>query len=163
MRQLCGSGRVIALEPDPVNRARLERTLVLNDARDVQVIAKAAGARDEVVVLRRYEHRPTSSTVEGTDKGSPYSEIRVPAITLDTLSSQVGLPRLVKMDVERTEADALRGAPRLLREVRPVWIVELHGDEGHQAVDILREAGYRIRSLNKAESRIYREHILAEP
>lgn len=89
--------------------------------------------------------------------------------TLDRLLEQSAAPRLVKIDVEHAEAEVLRGAERLLREVRPVWLVELHGAEGQRAMELLGEAGYRVSALGKGHPAARGRpaggpaHIVAEP
>jgi hypothetical protein len=89
--------------------------------------------------------------------------LQVPVRTLDALLAQAGAPRLIKLDVEGAEAEILRAAPQMLTEVRPHWIVEVHGEAGRDAVAQLQAAGYRIRLLNAAERRTHQEHILAVP
>lgn len=55
------------------------------------------------------------------------SVTRVPVITLDRLSEEVGLvPDLIKIDVEGAEAEALTGACGLARRHRPRFLVEMH-------------------------------------
>ena len=157
MRKHCGPDNVYALEPDPSNRDRLQRVLAMNGVDDIEVIPNAAGPEDGMLELARQEHAPAASVTGGS------GGIRVPVTTLDTLAEQVGPPHLVKMDVEGAEAGILRGAPKLLHEIRPRWILELHGKAGQEAVDILGRAGYQIHYLNRAESRTHQEHILALP
>lgn len=55
--------------------------------------------------------------------------------------------RLVKVDVEGFEPSVLRGARRLLREVRPLWLLETHRAalaEREQMAALLTPAGYRL-------------------
>lgn len=78
-----------------------------------------------------------NSGVEGTRKVGvrPLDDIAPP----DT--------RLVKVDVEGFEPSVLRGASRVLRDVRPVWLLETHraalsGRE--QMAALLKPEGYRL-------------------
>lgn len=55
--------------------------------------------------------------------------------------------RVVKVDVEGFEAAVLRGATRLLRDVRPVWLLEAHRgktDQTREVADLLTAQGYRL-------------------
>ncbi|MEM4217778.1 MAG: FkbM family methyltransferase, partial [Candidatus Methanomethylicaceae archaeon] len=56
---------------------------------------------------------------------APSGDIACDVVRLDDLLERFPPPRLVKMDIEGGEDDALAGASRLLSEVRPVWVVEL--------------------------------------
>jgi FkbM family methyltransferase len=144
LRTVAGPGRVVAVEPDPANLARLRRHLSENGADDVRVIPAAAGARPGKGQLNRRDGHPSETRV--ISAGSGPCEV----VTLDGLLDHVPVPGLVKMDVEGAEADVLAGAPQLLEKIRPVWIIELHGAGGAQAVSLLRQAGYRVAALDAA-------------
>ena len=156
MRRQCGPGKVFALEPDPWNRARMERILEMNGIDGIEVIPEAAGARDGFAKLTRYANHPAMTDVG--DAGN----LTVPIVTLDSLLEQLGPPRLIKMDVEGAEAEILRASPRMVGEVRPAWVLELHEKAGEEAVRILSAAGYRVRALNPVERKTHQQHVLAE-
>jgi FkbM family methyltransferase len=72
--------------------------------------------------------------------------------TLDDEWRRTGVaPAIVKIDVEGAEAEVIRGAAALLREVRPILFLELHMDElerrGESTKALLAQlasAGYRF-------------------
>lgn len=156
-RRVAPGIRVVAVEPDPHNRERLEQNLALNAATDVVVVplAVAAEARD----VRFGQAGMHGHLGEG--------ELVVHAVPLDALARQYGVPQLVLMDIQGAEADALDGAEWLLHDVRPTWLVELHGEEGARAARRLRDAGYRLETPDpRAEAtelveRLGRTHVLA--
>ena len=54
------------------------------------------------------------------------------------------VPGLIKIDIDGGEVDALKGAARILREIRPHLIVETHSPALEEACGLLMcEAGYR--------------------
>jgi hypothetical protein len=55
LRECCGPDRVWAVEPDPVNRARLERILALNAVTNVHVLPVAVGPYNGVLGLVRHD------------------------------------------------------------------------------------------------------------
>src|SRR5215831_13226179 len=55
-------------------------------------------------------------------------------------------PSFIKMDIEGAEIDALRGMPRLLREVRPVLVLE-QSPADMRCHALLAEAGYSAVDL----------------
>jgi FkbM family methyltransferase len=149
--------RITAVEPFPPVRADLVANLALNDLDATVVeaaVSHAAGtATFEVLdrdVLNRLAPPGTSAGTGGTTTG-----ITVPVTTLDEL---VGgdPPALVKIDVEGSELDVMRGARRLLADpVRaPVLLFEHAGHGTHfgttpaQVRRFLEELGYRIYLLD---------------
>lgn len=110
--------RVVALEPLPL----CERLLRLIHGRDPQVhlVGAAAGSRCGRALLHVNLANPTVCTLS-TDfvrasvgapgwKGQQWdARIEVPIMTLDALIAAHGVPRFVKIDVEGSEPDVLRG------------------------------------------------------
>jgi hypothetical protein len=59
-------------------------------------------------------------------------------------------PDLLKIDIEGGEGLALQGMKRLIDEHKPIFIIELHGEEAAKSVwDTLKAAGYLVRKLQK--------------
>lgn len=68
--------------------------------------------------------------------------LTVPCITLDEAAAAEGMPDFVNMDIEGSEADALRGASSLL-EAGVSWLIEFHSQDSYdQCLAILKDAGY---------------------
>jgi FkbM family methyltransferase len=110
--------RVVALEPLPL----CQRILRLIHGRDPQVslVAAAAGSRAGRALLHVNRANPTVSTLSAAfvraTCGAPGWEsqewdarIEVPVVTLDQLVAAHGPPRFVKIDVEGSESEVLRG------------------------------------------------------
>ncbi|HEV3047165.1 MAG TPA: FkbM family methyltransferase [Solirubrobacteraceae bacterium] len=93
-------------------------------------------------------------------------QIEVPVSTFDAQLAEHPAPALVKMDVEGAEAAALRGAARLLSQVRPILLCELHGT-ADAVMDVLDGHDYEVATVGEPgvsprEARWY-VHILATP
>jgi hypothetical protein len=69
-------------------------------------------------------------------------------MTLDGLLERFPAPAVLKMEEEGGEASALRGAAKLVEEVRPVWLLEVPGAEGLPAVTRLQQAGYKVQRID---------------
>lgn len=143
MRRVAGFGRIVAIEPDPESFSILKKHLTINGYEDVVTLPVAVGARQGRVRLERVPGGPSQTKVVECDNGE-FNQI-----TLDDLLDRFPAPGVVKMDIEGAEADALAGGTRLLEEIRPVWIIELHGYQGEQALKQLRKAGYQIMRIDK--------------
>lgn len=89
-------------------------------------------------------------------------EVDVEVVTLDGL--ELSPPDVVKIDVEGSEIDVLRGAARLLREHGPTLIVELH-ETNVEVCEILDGAGYAVENLEGPGPVVDAGavHILARP
>ena len=115
-------GKVLALEPDTSNRRQLERNLSLNGISNCTVVSKAAWSSveeigwhaDSVPVWRRPDRLELMSSVPGVTIDSLVADLRLPAINW------------IKMDIEGTELEALRGAEDVLRRFHPSLFIEIH-------------------------------------
>jgi len=93
-------------------------------------------------------------------------ELEVPATSLDEYISAGERLDFVKIDVEGAEGRVLAGMQRLLREARPLVLIEFHDDEGWDGRRHLLDAGYRLETLDgqpvpPGARRVY--HCLARP
>ncbi|MEW6094599.1 MAG: FkbM family methyltransferase, partial [Chloroflexota bacterium] len=101
------------------------------------------------------------------------SEVTVEGISLDEFCFGKGnpLPQVVKMDIEGGEVLALPGMRRLLAEVRPLMLMELHGPESSRlAWETLTAAGYEICWMRNGfplvpslEAMGWKAYIIAKP
>jgi len=155
------SGRVIAFEPSPRERVRLERHVRLNKCANVRIEQIALGAspgRAELFLVEGMEDycnslRPPAVNAETR-------RVPVSVTTLDEFLSSAGLAdvHFVKLDVEGAELDVLKGASNLLRQsLRPVFMVEVYDIRtrpwGYSARDIVRflaERSFKWFSLEES-------------
>lgn len=138
------AGRIDAIEPDPVNRLRLEEHLNKNGMGNaVCVHAVAASDREGMVDLWHPEeglaNHGMSSIYYGIGKGA--ARYHVPAARLDEVIPKS--PDVVKMDIEGAEYNALKGMERWLLVGKPPIIIVEHNQSsakaaGWQCGDILR-------------------------
>jgi FkbM family methyltransferase len=141
--------QVVCIEPSPSAIKILKANLGLNDSTGgVEVIEAAAGAEDGYLQML--------TTGAGGDDFLvvPFSErhdtISIRQRTLDGLCAECHFePSHVKIDVEGFEEDALTGALSILRALRPILFLELHGDliqrrgiDPKTVLLLLKRAGY---------------------
>jgi len=167
------SGMVVAIEPVPANCALLRRNVALNGFdRCVRIVAMAASdAAGQRVALHGVQEGVSVAASIARHEGCG-SAIVVETTTLDECLASIDAPlRLVKIDVEGAEHGVIRGAERMLRERRPMLLVEVHEfalpDFGSSARDFrehLERLGYeeqRIDSVRGPEGDYY--HALYRP
>lgn len=122
-------GLVVPLEGDPENAALLHANAARNNMPQVKLIEAAAWSSSGQ--LRFEQANAASNRTEGhvaAGGGAGARAITVAAVTLDGLffHQQLRGPQLVKIDVEGAEWEVLQGAQRLLRELRPQVVCEVH-------------------------------------
>ncbi len=148
------SGQVFAFEALPANLERLQNHLERNG-----VTARIKTIHAAVVESTRpVQFLLGPSDGMGKAEGSPgrqaaYSgSIQVPGLCLDDFVYAQGnpAPQVVKMDIEGGEVLALPGMRRILRQARPILLLEIHGPEAAQvAWEELTAAGYRLCHMSK--------------
>jgi FkbM family methyltransferase len=154
------NGTVIAIEPHPVNLARLRRHLAMNRGTDRVQIVEAALA-DEAGLL----HFDVS---EGTEMGRlADTGMSVRALTLDALVCEQHYPppTACKIDVEGGELRVLQGALRTLATHRPVIFLESHTRVMDRECPALLEGlGYSIEALDRwPDEDLIRGWFIAHP
>lgn len=143
------SGRVIAFEPFPTNADRLAASAALNGFDQIETRKAALAEKSgtvSFVVSRDVSNRIQTRTDADADT------VTVEATTLDDAITDLPPFTVVKLDLEGSEIDALKGATRLLGEGGPaIWIIEwnvgLIGKRGHQPaelIDTLTDNGLRL-------------------
>ncbi len=154
--KLVGSGgSVVAFEPVGVNAALVHRNARLNGFENVDVIEQAVSHRSGTGELVLAEYSGGSALSTTTPPPDATSAVDVDLITLDEfVDAGHPPPTLVKIDVEGTEIDVLRGMETILRRDRPVVICEIDdaSREGYNSklmssIEFVRAAGYDIELL----------------
>ena len=153
------AGRVVALEPDAAIAAILRRNVEVNSFRNVEVVQ---GAACGVCGIVKFGRAVSTSYASGLSCENAVDWIEVPGYSLDSLIVELHIPQVdvVKLDVEGAEIETIEGMKRILAEVRPKLMMELHSHireaDSHPAVVELKKAGYYVRHISG-------NHVVAEP
>jgi FkbM family methyltransferase len=144
--------RITAVEPFPPIRRDLERNLALNGL-DVRIVDSAVGAESGEATFEILERDVLNRLAPDGAEVPASKGIRVAVRTLDEILTGSS-PALIKIDVEGTELNVLRGSRQLLASDSPVVLFEHcgHGNSfGVTPADVrsfLAEVGYRIYLLD---------------
>jgi FkbM family methyltransferase len=148
------AGRVVAVEPLPSNVARLRAAIELNHMQArVALVEKAIGPRSgrETFLVHRSPGMGRLEQAPGRPEGF-HNSLEVEVVSVDDLAYGEGfpLPQLVKMDLEGGEGRALEGMSRLLREAKPILLMEVHGRiPAEETWARLASAGYVVHDLER--------------
>jgi FkbM family methyltransferase len=145
-------GKVLAVEPEAENLSMLRTNLRANRCDNVVVCDCAAGptcgsAGFSVDEATGATGRLGNGVTAGEIAVGTHA-VRVVPTRVETIDSLVAthgiVPRVVKMDIEGSEADALEGAGRTLADHRPVIVSELTGIAGTEVIERLVQARYQM-------------------
>jgi FkbM family methyltransferase len=149
-------GKILAFEATPENARLLARNVRLNKL-EGRVMVENLAVADRSAELDLYPARSGGSTEWTLDSEFASREDRVPiarravpvrAVALDDYFPAGTPVELVKMDIEGGEARALPGMRRLLRDARPIVLLEFHREVGWPAVQELKAHGYVFEELD---------------
>lgn len=155
-------GKVVAFEPSPRERKRLQRHLALNRIRNVTVESVAVGAVASEADLYLAEGADDWCNSLRRPAESVGRTVRVQVRTLADVSRELGLTKIdfIKLDVEGAELDALKGAEALFSGAhRPVILAEVYdirtrpfGYEAREIVKFLSDLKYHWFALSESGS-----------
>jgi FkbM family methyltransferase len=172
------TGRVVCFEPNPWNVNRLRLNLSHNSALGERILLYRLGLGAKsgnfpMIVSSNLEsgHSSTSQLRAGGHTAIPHQElyemgfqdITVDVDTLDEFVGRTGIiPDVIKVDIEGSEVDFLRGGLRTLQKHRPSLFIETHNPMAiFFAIEVLREANYSLKALGEEWGN--RLQILAKP
>jgi FkbM family methyltransferase len=169
LAELVGSnGHVYSFEPDPRARSFLTKSVCGNgmDWIDVSPLALATGRGSVKFFLAK--GLGSSSAIKGVQQLDA-EEITIQTVSLDELVDQgqvLGHIRLVKIDIEGYELDAIRGMTKVLRKHRPIMVVEVNeemlsarGESPASLLALLTSLDYRLEVLLQPRRGRYKEHV----
>jgi len=153
-RRIEAAGQLLAFEPLPANLARLRETVRLNAVGDrVRVVPLAVAATTGRARFLVHASGGMGKVEGSAGRSGAYPQsIEVETVRLDDFVFGQGnpAPDLVKMDMEGGEVLALPGMRRVLRRIRPLLLLELHGPEAVRiAFEELSNANYGMCAMTR--------------
>jgi FkbM family methyltransferase len=143
-------GSTLAVEPDLwlVALLRKSRALRSNQGLNLSILPAAISDRNgfaTFMIARRGRASNALQSAGGRSQaGGARDTVTVPTLTLDTLLEFAPSPSFVKIDVEGAEASVLRGATRLLRDIRPTIYIEVGSEHSAEVGALLTANNYRM-------------------
>jgi FkbM family methyltransferase len=154
------TGLVYSFEADPEIAARLRGNLAFNHFQNASVEQKAMWSESSTVSFERVDANTSPDRglghVSSGGTTTPQT-ITVEAVSLDEYAAKHSAPDFVKCDVEGAEVAVFQGATKVLKETRPIVLVETHSDENHRTLKrTFGDFGYSCSDIDG-------NHVLALP
>jgi len=151
-KRVTNLGQVIAFEPSPRDRRRLQLHLRWNGIRcgRAEPFAVSAAASD-AIFFQVVSGDPTRNGLKPPATEDSVAKITVKAISLDQYVAERRIQRvdMMKLDVEGGELEVLRGATEMFNRFRPILICEVldettvvWGYKAREIISLLGDAGY---------------------
>lgn len=147
--------QVLAIEPDIWLAQLLHRSRALGENRSLNVkvlsaaIAQRNGVSEFAIAMRGRASNYLPSANGLTQAGGAREVVEVATLTLDTLLDSFTAPTFLKVDVEGAEILVLRGAHKLLSEVRPMMYIEVGEQNADEVAEILARYRYGVFDSTK--------------
>ncbi len=164
------SGRVVAIEPNPVNVAILANSLRENGFANVDVLAVAASDQTGMVALETDGSNGRVIPLDHPPSEPVKASWVVAAQPVDSLINSAGIAQvdLIKLDVEGAEPLVLRGAAATLARYRPIIVTEFFPRALESApwgspagyLEELRGLGYRLSVIGHPAGELNDEEIM---
>lgn len=153
-RLVKASGKVFSFEALPANIARLTQNLGLNNfLAYTQVVHAAVIDKPGEATFLTHVSGAMGKAIGSAGRDETYAQsIKVNGVNLDHFVFGLNNPPpdLIKIDIEGGEGLALAGMARLLKEIRPVMLIELHGEEAARQVwENLKINHYELHAMEK--------------
>jgi FkbM family methyltransferase len=148
-------GKIFAFEPDPNNYALLLKNIEANGFKNVAPVQKAVSGKSGIARLFLSPDNGRSRAI--WDPHKQWQSVAVDVVSLDDFFQNQDYPKVIKMDVEGTEMEAILGMSGLIKksgnltiivEVHPKGIIQA-GSSPAQFVQTLLEYGFRLSVLEE--------------
>jgi FkbM family methyltransferase len=154
-------GKVFAFEPDANNFQLLKKNVRANGLGNVVLVPKAVADTSGKAMLHLCPDNKGDHRMYDSGDGRPMVEVETIALD-DYFADHRGSINFIKMDIQGSEAAALRGMRRLLERHRGVklvtefWPIGLSrkGDDPPQYLDQLCRHGFQLLEIDELKEEI---------
>lgn len=156
---LAGAARVVIFEPLPANAVQIRKMIELNPGLPVELMeAAVSDAEGEIEFCLMPETSMGKMAESSFQAGTTSSRrIKVRTVAIDSLvaAGRLGVPAVIKVDVEGAELLVLRGARQVLAAHGPKLFMEIHSRElGKECRALLTELGYTVQTVEPGEPEV---------
>ena len=163
-KKIGDGGQVIAFEPDPDTLRRLNKNLDLNDILNVKVINKGLWSSDTALTFESGKELGSTFVAEGNSDESKV--VTVSVTTIDNVMKDVTVKNklFIKMNIEGSEIEALKGAEETFNRYKPHCVIRtnhiVNGETTDREVEqFLKQQRYKTTTVELAELTTFGEPL----
>lgn len=147
------SGKVLAVEPFPINAASLIQNIKLNKINNVHIFLNPLGKKQELVNLEGYDSENQglvfTKSIDSKEASSLCASFQILG---DTLIESLSMCKIdiIKVDAEGHDIEILESLSNVISTSRPIIVLEFQPELKHQLVEIqnfARKFHYSIKDL----------------
>jgi len=138
------SGTVVAIEPDPINFKFLYVNCIIDDMLNQVRLYSVAAYSEDNKWLKFYKRTSVGHSL--VLREGAHGILLVKTCTLDSIANELALNRvdLMKIDVEGTETEVLKGSVYILSEFRPVMVAEVWRYNSKNLLEQILKLSYTV-------------------
>jgi FkbM family methyltransferase len=148
------SGFILAVEPNDKTAKLIRRSAENFPDRTIKVLSAAVseelGIEEFCIAKRGNSTNFLQSSGGSTQTGGVVSKYPVITVSLDWLLESFRKPDVIKIDVEGGELGVLKGASKILTEVRPIIVCEITERNQEEATAIFKKHNYKMYNVDDA-------------
>ncbi len=145
-QSVCRVGKVYSFEPHPNLFQTFCKSIELNDLNSVIIPNNLAVGKIPGSVAISMASTTSNTDKTLLEKHQLRSEKNVEMIVLDHYFKDFKRLDLIKIDVDGIELDILEGAEKILKKLKPIFVVETNGDR--TICDFFERNGYTMLDMN---------------
>ncbi len=131
-RSIVGSdGFIIAFEPDPRAIRHFRDNMALNNIQNYILIEQVCSDREGIVTFNIASHLGWSNALQDIGTLDLIDKKSIPQCTIDSVVSDLAVAKpvkLIKIDVEGYEPYVLRGAYKIIEQLKAAFIIEVNNE-----------------------------------
>lgn len=153
--KFCNSDKVISIEGNPYNYSYLETNIHLNGCNNILHNLIVDKDNNKQLTMQYSNQNTGWSRVVNNSKSN--NLITNKTVTLDKLLCDETDIKLIKLDIENYEYNALLGGIDIISKHKPIIIIELHKNNPYysEIKKFLTKNGYTTDGINYAQSPTY--------
>ncbi len=166
------SGHVYGFEPDPRAMSFLRKSVSASQMDWIDVSSFALASGRGCIPFYLAKGLGSSSAIKSLQQLEA-TQTSISTVSLDELVDEgrvLGTVRLVKIDIEGFELEAIRGMTKVLKNHRPVVLLEVNkemlqarGETPSTLFELVTSLNYRIEALLKPRRGKYKASALTKP